>query len=244
MARTVENHSLTALQILANVCQDAESLPTRDEELSPTSDCARIITPPPFCCPFPCAPHYSPMHGCFAPAPLSAVQENAPNFPTPPITPERSFSSPLLEPSHEVDQMICVKIYDDYLEEAWPVNSQKRGCGVVRAVLYGQIAAALRGETVTSKVRYWVKESEFFLIHQGQGAGSTIAVPMLKGRGLQNHPLPGSYKLVARVEDFATIIAAYHNDSTGHPGIRKTYGRVSVCHMHRCIIMYNYLYMC
>lgn len=128
--------------------------------------------------------------------------------------------------------MICVKSYDDYLEEAWPVKSQKRGCGVVRAVLYDQIAATLRGESVSSKIRHWVKESEFFMLHKGEGAGSSIAVPMVKGRGLQSRPIPGTYRLVARVEDFATIIAIYHNDSTGHPGIRRTYGRVSVLHLN------------
>ena len=243
MARTIEYPSLTALQILANVCQAAESLPTTNEELSPKFNTARTITPPPYCYPYPCASYYSPMPGYFAQALCST--EIPPSFPTPPLTPERSSSSPL-QPSQTVDQMICVKVYDDYLEEAWPVNSQKRGCGVVRAALYDQIAATLRGEGVSSKIRHWVKESEFFLFHKGQGAGSTIAVPMLKGRGLQNHPTPGTYKLVARVEDFANIIAIYHNDLTGHPGIRKTYGRVSVLHkslLIACIILVLHMYI-
>ena len=71
-------------------------------------------------------------------------------------------------------------------------------------------------------------EEEIFSITHGGGAGSAIAIPALKGQVQPNHPLPGSYKLVARVEDFTTIIAMYHNDTTGHPGIRKTYSRVSV----------------
>ena len=230
MARTVEYPSLTALQILANVCQAAKNLPTTDEELPPSSDTTRTVTPPPYWSTYPWTSHCSPIPGFFAPAQLSTAQENTTIFPTPPLTPERTSSSPL-PTSHEAERMICVTLFDDYLEEAWPVNSQKRGCGVVRAALYDQIASSLRGDSVTAKIRHWVKESEFFLFHKGEGAGSTIAIPMLKGRGLQNHPMPGTYKLVARVEDFATIIANYHNDSTGHPGIRKTYGRVSVLYM-------------
>ena len=224
----MECSSLTALQVLANVCQAAENLPTtREKELPPDSDTTRTVTPPPFYYPYLCASYYPPMSGFFTPGPPTTAQENAPNFPTPPLTPERSSPSPL-QPAHQVDRMICVKVYDDYLAETWPVNSQKRGCGVVRAALYDQIAASLRGEKVSPKIRHWAKESEFFMLHKGEGAGSTIAVPMVKGRGLQSHPIPGTYRLVARVEDFATIIATYHNDSTGHPGIRKTYGRVSL----------------
>ena len=45
---------------------------------------------------------------------------------------------------------------------------------------------------------------------------------------VQSPPIPGSYRVVARVEDFETIIGRYHNNSTRHPGIQKTYSRVSV----------------
>lgn len=186
------------------------------------------------------------MPGYFTPAPRTTAQENVPHFPTPPLTPEPSPPSQL-QPSHEVGHKICAKAYDDYLAEAWPVNSQKRGYGVVRAVLYDQIAATLRGEEVSSKIRHWVKESEFFMLHKGEGSGSSIAVPMVKRRGLQSRPIPGTYKLVARVEDFATIIAIYHNDSTGHPGIRKTYGRVSLLplkYMHTCLMCIYIMLQC
>ena len=77
-------------------------------------------------------------------------------------------------------------------------------------------------------MKNWVTKRKFFLLHMAEGAGSAIAIPALKGQVQPNHPLPGSYKLVARVEDFTTIIAMYHNDTTGHPGILKTYSRVSV----------------
>ena len=49
---------------------------------------------------------------------------------------------------------------------------------------------------------------------------TVIAVPAQKGQG--------SYKVVAQVEEFAEIIARYHNDITGHKGILRTYGEVSV----------------
>ena len=117
---------------------------------------------------------------------------------------------------------------DEYLEKAWPTNGLKAGYGALRAVEYDKIAASLRDRNVCTEVKNWATKREFFLLNAAEGAGSALAIPASKGRVLPNHPLPGSYKLVARLEDFATIIAKYHNDTTGHPGIRKTYSRVSV----------------
>ena len=74
----------------------------------------------------------------------------------------------------------------------------------------------------------WVRKKEVFLFHAAVGAGSALAIPTRKGQVLPKQPLPGTYRIVAQVEEFATIIAKYHNDTTGHPEILKTYSRVSV----------------
>ena len=69
-----------------------------------------------------------------------------------------------------------------------------------------------------------------------EGRGTLLAVPATKSRiskrgsseaggGKMGSRVP--HKLVARMEDFYYIISTYHNNTTGHHGIRKTYGMVS-----------------
>ena len=123
--------------------------------------------------------------------------------------------------------MIYLRTYNKYLEQAWPASGGG-GYGGIRAVHYEKIAASLRGENVCVMTNSWVTKKEFFLCRAAEGAGSALAIPTRKGRVLPKQPLRGTYRIVARVEEFATIIAKYHNDTTGHPGILKTYGRVSV----------------
>ena len=97
------------------------------------------------------------------------------------------------------EHMICVRMYNEYLEKAWPASGLTGGYGGLRAVQYDKIAASLRGENVCAMMNHWVKKWEFFLLHAAEGAGSAIAIPAVKGQVLQNHPMPGTYKLVARV---------------------------------------------
>ena len=127
--------------------------------------------------------------------------------------------------------MICLRTYNKYLEQAWPASGG--GYGGIRAVHYKKIVASLRGENVCAMTNSWARKKEFFLFHAAEGARSALAIPTRKGRVLPKQPLPGIYRIVARVEEFATIIAKYQNDTTGHPEILKTYGRVSVL----CVMM-------
>ena len=109
--------------------------------------------------------------------------------------------------------------FQRFLEERWPASGQKKGYAI-RAKKYEKIADTLRGRSVSARFKNWVKKNEFFL-DTGEGTASpVIAVPAQKGQG--------SYKVVAQVEEFAEIIARYHNDITGHKGILRTYAEVSV----------------
>ena len=94
-----------------------------------------------------------------------------------------------------------------------------------RAVQYGKIVANIKDTTVCQEIKQWATRREFFLLNAEEGV---LAIPAVKGQVIQSPPTPGTYRVVPKVEEFATIIGSYHNDSTGHPGIRKTYNRVSV----------------
>ena len=110
--------------------------------------------------------------------------------------------------------------FQRFLEERWPASGQKKGYAI-RAKKYEKIADTLRGRSVSARFKNWVKKNEFFFLDTGEGTASpVIAVPAQKGQG--------SYKVVAQVEEFAEIIAQYHNDITGHKGILRTYAEVSV----------------
>lgn len=137
--------------------------------------------------------------------------------------------------------------FERFLDETWPTEPLRRGTAVIRAELYAKIADALRGSAgetaaATARFRQWVKRSEFFLVERTQPDGSygaCLAVPAER-RGRRTPPGEGeeeplakrasrqSSRLVARVEDFVYIIGAYHNDTSGHHGIRKTYAMVSI----------------
>ena len=127
--------------------------------------------------------------------------------------------------------------FERFLDETWPTEPLRRGTAVIRAELYAKIADALRGSGETAaRFRQWVKKSEFFLVERTQPDGSygaCLAVPAER-RGSRKTPegelakrtSRQSTRLVARVEDFVYIIGAYHNDTNGHHGIRKTYAMV------------------
>lgn len=126
--------------------------------------------------------------------------------------------------------------FESFLDETWPTKTARRGTAVIRAELYAKIADILRGsgETATARFRQWVKKSQFFLVERTQPDGSygaCLAVPAeRRGRNtegdLAKKAFGHSTRLVARVEDFVYIIGAYHNDTNGHHGIRKTYAMV------------------
>ena len=106
---------------------------------------------------------------------------------------------------------------------------------MIRTSVYNKVAEFLRGGEATARLKHWIKKTEFFLVERGcsTGAdyGACLAVPVGKTKRrasskVQSQPRH-SYKLVARLEDFAHIIGTYHNDQKGHHGIRKTYGLVS-----------------
>ncbi len=114
----------------------------------------------------------------------------------------------------------------------------RRGSAIIRASLYGRIADVVRGGEGTTRFKHWVKKSEFFLVERmqpGVGYGACLAVPVVRSRAGSRKAaacgksvsVHGTYKLVARLEDFVYIIGAYHNDQKGHHGIRRTYGMVS-----------------
>ena len=140
------------------------------------------------------------------------------------VTPPPSTAH-LLEPAEHITGM---NMFQQFLEETWPASGQKKGY-TIRAKKYEKIADTLRGRTVSARFKNWVKKNEFFFLDTGEGTASpVIAVPAQKGQVPQSPPVPGSYKVVAQVEEFAEIIARYHNDITGHKGIQRTYAEVSV----------------
>ena len=137
------------------------------------------------------------------------------------VTPPPSTAH-LLEPAEHITGR---DMFKQFLEEAWPASGQKKGYAI-RATKYEKIAATLRGRSVNAKFKNWVKKNEFFFLDTGEG--TVIAVPAQKGQVPQSPPIRGSYKVVAQVEEFAEIIARYHNDITGHHGILRTHAEVSV----------------
>ena len=168
-------------------------------------------------------------------------------FPTPPQTPysphrrvatasagywtvadtdSQVLTAPLELVNPLLRNVIAYAQFVQFLDETWPEKCVRRGSAVIRASLYSEIADALRGGACTSRFRYWVKKSGFFLIERLQpdgSCGACLAVPVVQGDGEVQRQ---HYRLVARLEDFIFIIGLYHNDEKGHAGIRKTYSLV------------------
>ena len=130
-------------------------------------------------------------------------------------------------------------LFESYLHETWPQDSVRRGSSTIRSPLYDKIASVLQGGDANGREKQWIKKSEFFLVER-EGRGLLLAVPVVKSRpgkrglspggsggGKSETRGPSSYRLVARLEDFYYIISCYHNNNTGHHGIRRTYGMVS-----------------
>ena len=91
----------------------------------------------------------------------------------------------------------------------------------------------LRGGEATARFKHWVGKLEFFLMEKmvpGMGYVACLAVPAVRGiMSARTSKSAACYlhRLVARLEDFSCIIASYHNDLTGHRGVRRTYTMVS-----------------
>lgn len=173
-------------------------------------------------------------------------------FPTPPSTPTSSNNSSSYNGSTHAVQVqdsmqestnpvlrnkVANEQFKLYLDRTWPEHPPRRSSSVIRASLYLKIAELLQDESAKGRLKIWVKQSGFFMIERdrpGVRYEACLAVPAIKGRCGRGSKSKGSikqshsYKLVARLEDFAHIIGTYHNDCKGHYGIRKTYSMVSV----------------
>ena len=204
----------SSLDVLLEVCEHAQKIPlAANQQGDPSASHSRTPSPT-FNIPYLILPPNSSYNGYI--------------FPTPPPTPVHTQSPSSVTPSTGPEETICVKTFSAFLDETWPDGSSRKGNSVIRASMYDQIAAVLNGDaTVKSKIKHWVRSADFFLIRRlepGIGYEATVAIPITKC-----HRVTGashsrsSYKLVARVEDFAKIISKYHNDKSGHPGVRRTY---------------------
>lgn len=132
------------------------------------------------------------------------------------------FVNPVLR-----DPVGCAR-FNQYLRETWPDNAQRRGSAVISNKMYTRIIACLRGRRCRKTFRDWVKVNKFFLLeYPYAGAPNAIlylAIPSDKAPNDGNGPQ--SFRIVAQVEEFVYVIGQYHNDLTGHPGIRRTYAKV------------------
>ena len=182
-----------------------------------------------------------------APSPAWNPSPIVPSPLTPPPTPLRMQLYPVAPSPQPQQAQPCVNPllksvlayahFQRYLDETWPEDSTRRGSAVIRASLYSRIADALRGGETNARFKYWLKKSEFFVVekmHPSGGYQACLAVPTVKSRGSAKagggaRATRHSYRLVARLEDFAYIIGNYHNDQNGHHGIRRTYGLVCQC---------------
>lgn len=148
--------------------------------------------------------------------------------PTPSPTP-----SPSPSPSFTCDT-VSHCLFQSYLHETWPEHSIRRAGSVIQDSLYDKIVSILQGGDGNARMKHWIKRSEFFLIEK-EGRGKLLAVPTTKSRvakkeastGGGKSESRGSYKLVAKLDDFYYIISSYHSNKNGHPGIRRTHGMVS-----------------
>ena len=180
---------------------------------NPAPTVPSLLTPPP-------TPVSTPHHaGIMQPYPLAP-------------SPQPQQAQPCINPL--LKSVLAYAHFQCYLDETWPEDSTRRGSAVIRASLYGRIADALRGGETNARFKHWLKRSEFFVVEKMQPGGvygACLAVPAVKSRGSSKtggtKAMRHSYKMVARLEDFAYIIGNYHNDQNGHHGIRRTYGLVS-----------------
>lgn len=148
--------------------------------------------------------------------------------PTPSPTP-----SPSPSPSFTCDT-VSHSLFQGYLHETWPEHAIRRAGSVIQDSLYEKIVCILQGGDGNARMKQWIKRSEFFLIEK-EGRGNLLAIPTTKSRvtkkaagtGGGKSESRGSYKLVAKLDDFYYIISSYHNNQNGHPGIRRTHGMVS-----------------
>ena len=231
MAREIRKEDFANLDTLVLACQKAKKLPINEkksivEESAPDRE-NRSVTPTFLQYAFPYSPYY-PAYPYWSHSQTELPQDQtscSPLFPTPPRTPEHVSHTAA---SHAPEMMINLKTFTAYLDETWPSSNSRRGSHVIRGGLYNQIVMVLNGgDIVNPKTRHWIKGCEFFVLENNDAAEKVIvAIPVVRGQKRVKH-FTGSYKVVAKVEDFATIIAKYHNDATGHPGIRKTYAQVS-----------------
>lgn len=190
---------------------------------------------------------------------LQQTSSSALTAPTPPSSPNYVGSSDSMEAccvSNDLQPYSAIEHYrnpvlrnviayarfNQYLEEAWPENSHRRGSAVIRASFYSAIINCLKGYDCGTRFRYWVRKNRFFLIEKpDQGAaGSVVCLGVPTGKSLDK-TIPRSYKLVARLEDFVFIIGQYHNEEVGHRGIRKTYAMVPNYHLALYCFSVNFL---
>ena len=238
------------LNALANVCETAQRMPVREStenELAQydsraTSSMEIFTTPQPAS-----EPNYQYTstaadptfyQQCSSGTMLPPIAAMAHTYLTPPQTPfpddecEEDASAGSRLTTHLLNPLlqnvIAYAQFTQYLDETWPEKCQRRGSAVIRSSLYTEIADSLRGGPCTSRFRYWVKKSCFFLLERLQQDGSCaacLAIPTATNK--INQDGYQEYRLVARLEDFIFIIGLYHNDEKGHAGIRKTYSKVS-----------------
>ena len=170
------------------------------------------------------------------------------DFPTPPPTPDSHtelFLHPPLTPCHNNPlqrNAIAYALFQQYLDEKWPKDSLKIGGGVIRATMYAKITNTLLGGVAPTRLKQWVKRSQFFLTTGSHSSHTDfkarLAVPGHKLKAGSTTPTTTTggkakyagnhhYCLVAQLEDFVHIIGCYHNDQVGHHGIRKTHTLVS-----------------
>lgn len=173
------------------------------------------------------------------PQPLLPLPLHFPTIaPTPSPTP-----SPSPSPSFTCDT-VSHSLFQGYLHETWPEHAIRRAGSVIQDSLYEKIVCILQGGDGNARIKQWIKRSEFFLIEK-EGRGKLLAIPTTKsrvakkgaGNGGGKSESRGSYKLVAKLDDFYYIISSYHSNKNGHPGIRRTHGMVS-----RLIHYNQYLY--
>ena len=239
------------LNALANVCETAQRMPVRDttetelatyEAAAPQPSSMETLSTPATTT----QPAYHPNYqytstaadptyyqqcssGSMLPPIPTALTPTQPPYPDEQKAENASdgsrLTSHLLNPL--LQNVIAYAQFTQYLDETWPEKCQRRGSAVIRSSLYTEIAESLRGGPCTSRFRYWVKKSGFFLIERLQPDGSCaacLAIPTATEK--VNKDGYQEYRLVARLEDFIFIIGLYHNDEKGHAGIRKTYSMV------------------
>lgn len=151
-----------------------------------------------------------------------------------PIVAPTSSPTPSPSPSPSLTcDAISHCLFQSYLHETWPQHAIRRAGSVIQDSLYEKIVSVLQGGDANSRMKQWIKRSEFFLVEK-EGRGMLLAIPTksrVTRKGAETggkSESRGPYKLVAKLDDFYYIISSYHNNKNGHPGIRRTHGMVSI----------------